>query len=91
MSYLEHITEKETTGYSFQIKHKNLELPRDLYLNNLDHYEDPFSEEAAQHLIEEYLDWIDEQGLLGMVRLQDNPEENKVELDAAIRYLIPED
>ena len=88
MSYLEQIKEKEGTGFSFHLKHKLLEIPRDLYLSVLDQYENPFSEEAAQYLTQQYLDWKDDHGLLGMIRINDNQTEEIVELDATIRYIV---
>ncbi|AGB41621.1 hypothetical protein Halha_1684 [Halobacteroides halobius DSM 5150] len=85
MSYLEEINEEETDGFCFQIKHKSLKLPRETYLNSLSQYSNPFSEKAVQHLVEDYLDWKNEQGVLGMVRIDDNSD--TVKIDAAVRYL----
>ena len=87
MSYLEKIEEKETEGYCFEVKHKTLQIPKDSYLTALSDYQEPFSEQAAQQLIEEYLDWKDEQGLLGMIRLAEDEKNDLILLDAAIRYI----
>ncbi|MCK8817965.1 hypothetical protein MWH28_11415 [Natroniella sulfidigena] len=88
MDYLEQIEETDAEGLCFQVKHKTLQVPRNLYLDKLDNYDEPFSEEAAQHLTQKYLDWKDDQGLLGMIRIEDNPEENLVRLDVAMRYVV---
>ncbi|GAB6100519.1 hypothetical protein JCM16358_23980 [Halanaerocella petrolearia] len=86
VSHLDKIEERESDGFCLQVKHKALEVPKDIYLDNLNDYNDPFSEEAVQHLVEEYLDWKDEQGLIGMVRI--NEEADSVEIDAAVRYIV---
>ncbi|MBM7624716.1 hypothetical protein [Sporohalobacter salinus] len=85
---LTNINERNADGFCFEVRHKILEIPRDLYLETLSDHKQPFSEEAAQYIVEEYLDWKDEQGLLGMIRIDDRQEENQIELDAAVRYLI---
>ncbi|ADL13462.1 hypothetical protein [Acetohalobium arabaticum] len=85
---LTEIDEKNADGFCFEVRHKILEIPRNLYLETLSDHKQPLSEEAVQHVVEEYLDWKDEQGLPGMIRINDNQEENQIELDAAVRYLV---
>lgn len=87
-SLLTSIKEKNADDLCFEVRHKVLEIPLDLYLEHLSDYDKPFSEEAAQYLVEEYLDWKDDQGLVGMIRINKYKENNTVELDAAVRYVV---
>lgn len=88
MTYLGEIVEKDSRDYCFEVRHKVLEIPRNIYLERLADYENPFCEEAAQELVEEYLDWKEDHGLIGMIRLDDDREEGIVRLDAAVRYIV---
>ncbi|WP_245579427.1 hypothetical protein [Halonatronum saccharophilum] len=59
-----------------------------MYLDVLKDFDNPFSERGAQKIVEDYLKWKKDHGLLGMIRINDYEDENIVELDAAIRYVI---
>ncbi|TDX52973.1 hypothetical protein [Orenia marismortui] len=85
---MEKIKEKNSDDFCFEVRHKVLEIPRNTYIKALSNFENPFSEEAAQQLIEEYLDWKDDNGLLGMIRINEIKKDNLVELDAAVRYVV---
>lgn len=81
------VEEQEVHGEIFQVTHRILQIPNEVYLQVLKQHEEPFSERAAQDFVEQYLAWCNDQGgLLGMVRI--NREDNLVVLDAAIRYRI---
>ena len=82
------IEEKQAGGFCFEIRHKILTIPRDIYFEAVRKKEKPLSEAGAQYLVENYLDWKDEEGLPGMIRINDNQEEDQIELDAAIRYIV---
>ncbi|HZK25818.1 MAG TPA: hypothetical protein VFC74_10605 [Oscillospiraceae bacterium] len=81
------VEEQEVKGEIFQVTHRILHIPREVYLVVLKDHEKPFSEVGAQIFVEEYLKWLgEENGIIGMVRLAE--EDGQVILDAAIRYLI---
>ncbi|OCL28101.1 hypothetical protein U472_02600 [Orenia metallireducens] len=82
------IKEKNANDLCFEVRHKVLEIPRDLYFQTIPKYDNPLSEEAVQYIVEEYLDWKDDHGLVGMIRVNDNKERGLVELDAAVRYVV---
>jgi hypothetical protein len=81
------VDEREVKGEIFQVTHRLLLIPRDVYLDVLNNHNEPFTELAAQDFVEQYLKWCnDSGGIIGMVRI--NEEGNFVELDAAVRYRI---
>lgn len=81
------VEEREVKGEIFQVTHRILQIPRDVYLGVLHGHEEPFSEMAAQDFVEQYLNWCgDGGGVIGMVRLEDGND--LIVLDAAIRYRI---
>ncbi|WP_097017794.1 hypothetical protein [Orenia metallireducens] len=82
------IKEKDANDLCFEVRHKVLEIPRQLYFQSVSKYDNPLSEEAVQYIVEEYLDWKDDHGLVGMIRVNDNKEKDLVELDAAVRYVV---
>lgn len=85
------VGEREVAGEIFQVTHRLLRIPREIYLETVAQSEEPFSEAAAQDFVEQYLRWCgDRNGVIGMVRLDE--EEDAVVLDAAVRYRInPQD
>lgn len=81
------VEESEVAGEIFQVTHRILEIPRNVYMQVLKGHEEPYSEMAAQDFVEQYLKWCgDTDGVIGMVRI--GVEEEEVTLDAAIRYRI---
>jgi len=82
------IREKNADDLCFEVRHKVLEIPRQLYFESIQNYDNPLSEKAVQYIVEEYLDWKDDHGLVGMIRVNDNQERDLVELDAAVRYVV---
>lgn len=81
------VEEREVKGEIFQVTHRLLRVPRAVYLEVLKEFSDPFSEEAAQEFVEQYLKWCnDTGGVIGMVRFRE--EDDEVLLDAAVRYRI---
>ena len=86
-SLFSNVEEQEVMGEIFQVTHRLLQIPRNVYLSVLSEHDEPFSELAAQDFVEQYLQWCgDTEGVLGMVRM--NERDGHVELDAAIRYRI---
>lgn len=86
-SSFEQVEEREVKGEIFQVTHRLLRVPKDVYLDVLKEFTEPFSEEAAQEFVEQYLKWCkDTGGIIGMVRYRE--EEDEVFLDAAVRYRI---
>lgn len=83
----ENVEEREVKGEIFQVTHRLLQVPREVYLEVLEKHDEPFSELAAQDFVEQYLTWCgDTEGVLGMVRFDER--DGEVHLDAAIRYRI---
>jgi hypothetical protein len=81
------VDEREVKGEIFQVTHRILHIPGDVYQEVVGRREDPFSEPAAQKFVEQYLQWCgDTEGVIGMVRI--DRDEDTVWLDAAIRYRI---
>jgi hypothetical protein len=81
------VEEREVAGEIFQVNHRLLRIPREVYLDILNQHREPFSEIAAQDFVEQYLQWCgDRDGVIGMVRFDE--EEGLVILDAAVRYRI---
>src|SRR5687768_16614990 len=81
------VLEKEAAGEIFQVVHRILEIPREVYLDVLQEHAEPFSQLGAQNFVEEYLAWSGEHhGVVGMVRLDE--KEATIILDAAVRYRI---
>jgi hypothetical protein len=81
------VEEREVAGEIFQVSHRLLRIPREVYLDVLSQHREPFSEIAAQDFVEQYLKWCgDRDGVIGMVRFDE--EESFVVLDAAVRYRI---
>lgn len=81
------VEEREVKGEIFQVTHRILHIPTDVYLEVTEGQGEPFAERAAQYFVERYLRWCgDTAGVIGMVRIDRGKEE--VVLDAAIRYRI---
>ena len=81
------VEEKEVKGEIFQVTHRILQIPREVYLKVLQDYKEPFSEQGAQQFVEAYLKSSGEDhGLIGMVRLDE--KDGQIILDAAIRYRL---
>jgi hypothetical protein len=81
------VEERELKGEIFQVTHRLLLIPRDIYLDVLKSHQEPFTEIAAQDFVEQYLHWCkDAGGIIGMVRISEAG--NYIELDAAVRYRI---
>lgn len=86
-SLFDQVEEREVQGEIFQVTHRLLQIPREVYLEVLQGTPEPFSEIGAQEFMEAYMKWCgDKNGLLGMVRFDDR--DGFVHLDAAIRYRI---
>ncbi|EEG76702.1 hypothetical protein [Dethiobacter alkaliphilus] len=86
-SVFSRVEEREVQGEVFQVTHRILQIPQEVYLQVLKEHEAPFSEMAAQEFVEQYLAWCnDTGGLIGMVRI--DTRDDTVVLDAAIRYRI---
>lgn len=86
-SLFANVEELEVKGEIFQVTHRVLHIPIEVYEKVLEAHQEPFSELAAQDFVEEYLKWCgDTGGVLGMVRI--DRQKDKVVLDAAIRYRI---
>lgn len=86
-SLFSQVEERELQGEIFQVTHRILHIPRDVYQDVLSQHEEPFSEAASQDFVVQYLKWCgDTGGVIGMVRM--DIQEEKVVLDAAIRYRI---
>ncbi|MDW7674389.1 MAG: hypothetical protein SCK28_07645 [Bacillota bacterium] len=88
MDLLQQVKETEHDGFCFEVKHKILEIPRAIYLDNVQHYHDPYSEAAAQHFTESYLDWKNDIGVVGMIRINNDHLNENVILEAAVRYIV---
>jgi hypothetical protein len=71
----------ETT---LQIYHRHFKIPIEHYFNTVADFPDPWDERAYQFAVHQYLEKMQDTGLIGMVRQE--KDENFVYLDAAIRY-----
>ena len=81
------VEEREVAGEIFQVSHRLLRIPREVFLDTVSLQREPFSEIAAQEFVEQYLQWCgDRDGVIGMVRIDE--EDDVVVLDAAVRYRI---
>jgi len=81
------VEERELKGEIFQVTHRILHIPKDVYKDVVAGCEDPYGEAASQEFVEQYLKWCkDTEGVVGMVRI--DVQEDKVVLDAAVRYRI---
>jgi hypothetical protein len=80
------IQEENSPVTTLQVYHRRLRIPITSYLKSVEEFTDPWNERAYQSFIQKYLDEINDQGIVGMVR-QDHCEEY-VYLDAAIRYPV---
>jgi hypothetical protein len=86
-SLFSRVEENQVMGEIFQVTHRVLQIPRDVYLQVLAEHQEPFSEMAAQDFVEQYMKWCgDTHGIIGMVRIGN--EDDGIVLDAAIRYRI---
>lgn len=88
MDQLESVKETDHNGFCFEVTHKILEIPRDVYLENVTEFENPFSELAAQRFTESYLDSKKDMGVVGLVRIHDDKSKDQVVLEAAVRYVV---
>lgn len=77
------VKEKKLEPY-FTVNHWLFEVPTSLYLEVLQKHNDPYTEEAVQEFVSQYLIWKGDDGLVGLVGLEDKGE--RVFIDAAIRY-----
>ena len=88
---LAQVWETEHNGLCFEVKHKILHIPETVYLDAVGNFHDPYSEAAAQHFTESYLEWKNDQGVIGMVRIyhpEDKQHAPQVVLEAAVRYVV---
>lgn len=87
MSILDSIQEEHTPAITtLQVYHRRLRVPIESYLKSVEEFTNPWNERAYQHFIQNYLDGLNNQGIVGMVRQEQDSE--YVYLDAAIRYPI---
>ncbi|WP_353894141.1 hypothetical protein PRVXH_000918 [Proteinivorax hydrogeniformans] len=75
---------KEIKQKTVNVQHKILQVPAQEYLQKVNKFSDPYSQEALQSFTADYLNSTDDQGIIGMVRY--NKSEGDVVIDAAIRY-----
>ena len=81
------VEEREIHGDVFQVTHRILQVPREVYIQITCDHPESFSEEGAQYFVEQYLRWLGEKdGLVGLVRLDE--KNGVILLDATIRYRI---
>lgn len=81
------VEEKEVKGEIFQVTHRLLQVPWEVYRDALQTHPEPFSEVGAQQFVEQYLKWRgEEDGIIGLVRFDE--KDGAILLDAAIRYRI---
>ncbi|AFM40801.1 hypothetical protein Desaci_1814 [Desulfosporosinus acidiphilus SJ4] len=71
---------------TLQVYHRHFKIPVETYLNSVTDYLDPWEERAYQHFVEQFLKTTHDNGIVGMVR-QEN-DKDYVYLDAAVRYPI---
>lgn len=85
MNFMDSIREEHTPEITtLQVYHRRLRVPIDSYLQSVDEFTDPWNERAYQYFIQNYLNECHDQGIVGMVRQEQDSE--YVYLDAAIRY-----
>lgn len=85
MNFKDSIHEEHTPEITtLQVYHRRLRVPKDIYLQSVDEFTDPWNERAYQHFIQNYLNEYHDQGIVGMVRQEQDSV--YVYLDAAIRY-----
>lgn len=84
MSISNSVIEDSAQATTLQVFHRHLKVPLPKYLDSVGEFTDPWDERAYQHFVQEYLDELDDPGIVGMVRPERDSE--YVYLDAAIRY-----
>ncbi|NLZ92785.1 MAG: hypothetical protein GX922_02015 [Firmicutes bacterium] len=86
-SLFSQVKEREVEGEIFQVTHRILQVPREVYAQVMCGHPEPFSEQGAQYFVEQYLGWLGEKdGVIGLVRFDE--EDGEILLDAAVRYRI---
>jgi hypothetical protein len=84
MRISESIQEEHAPLTTLQVFHRRLRIPLESYLNTVEEFTDPWNERAYQYFIQKYLEEINDQGIVGMVRQEH--DQDFIYLDAAIRY-----
>ena len=74
---------------TLQVYHRRLRIPLDYYLNSVKEFTDPWNVRAYQYAVQQYLNEINDHGIIGMVRQERDSQ--FVYLDAAIRYPVLSD
>ena len=86
MNIMDSVREEHTLATTLQVYHRRLRVPIESYLKSVEEFTDPWNERAYQYFIQKYLDDLNDQGIIGMVRQERDQE--FVILDAAIRYPV---
>jgi hypothetical protein len=85
VSMLNKVIELEPRERAFQVFHRRLKVSRQDYLAD-SNFPQPFSEEGYQDFIARYLEANGDNGVVGMVRVENL--EDELVLDAAVRYPV---
>lgn len=88
MSIHDSVEEENFDSTALQIFHRRLKVPLDFYLNAVQEFTDPWDERAYQHFIHLYLQELNDPGIIGMVRKEQDG--NFLLFDAAVRYPVIE-
>lgn len=87
MNYMDSIQEESLPAITtLQVYHRRLRIPIASYLQSVEEFTDPWNERAYQYFVQNYLNELKDQGIIGMVRQEQDSD--YVYLDAAIRYPI---
>lgn len=78
------VEEQAMPTTTLQVYHRRLRIPREIYLETVADFSDPWEERACQFFVQEYLQELNDSGIVGMVR-QDITD-SFIFLDAAVRY-----
>lgn len=86
MDFWDKVTELDPKEKGFQVFHRRLKIPKDLYRAAMEAFPQPFKEEGYQDFVARYLQAQGDPGIVGMVRVEEGNED--FVLDAAVRYPV---
>lgn len=83
------VRELPPTEKGFQVFHRRLQIPWEVYQEAMSEFPQPDKEEGYQDFVARYLAAQGDPGIVGMVRVEE--WKDVLELDAAVRYPVEPD